>query len=76
MGRSPRLLGNRRHSLLFERSVFCQDPYQIIEHRCESCFPCMQNLAHELRTLGAPAWLSSVAGRLGGEYYAEAGLVG
>src|ERR1700722_8711860 len=30
------LLGKRKHSLLFERSVFGQDPYQIIEHRCES----------------------------------------
>ncbi|HXO47375.1 MAG TPA: hypothetical protein VN897_08850, partial [Mycobacterium sp.] len=29
-------LGKRKHSLLFQRSVFCHDPYQIIEHRCES----------------------------------------
>jgi hypothetical protein len=35
IGRSPRLLGNRKHSLFFERSVFCQDPYRIIEHRGE-----------------------------------------
>src|ERR1700739_813182 len=36
VGRSPRLLGNRKHGLLFERSVFCQEPYQVIQHRCES----------------------------------------
>ena len=29
-------LGKRKYSLLLERSVFCQDPYQIIEHRCKS----------------------------------------
>jgi len=30
------LLGKRKHGLLFERSVFCQDLYKLIEHGCES----------------------------------------
>src|SRR3984957_9634046 len=30
------LLGEGKHGLLFERSVFCQDPYQVIERRFES----------------------------------------